>query len=125
MDIEAGLIPIVQAQFPTATVRTSTSNELADELPTIKLLDTGGSGDTYGMDAQGVEVDIFHNSKDNAATLAWQVYRWLMRSLPPVIDGVGVRSVADGSLPIETSYENPAVWRYTFNIRISTHDRSS
>lgn len=124
MDVEAEMVPVVQAAFTAAHVVTSTPNDLDTILPAIKLLDTGGRGDTLRLDRQGIEVDVFHTSKSNASSLAWDVYHWFMESLPLVLNSIGVRRVDDSSLPIETSYQNPAVWRYTFNVSINTHDRS-
>lgn len=126
MDIEAALVPVTRVRFALDVNRvlTSTPNNLQNILPVIKLLDTGGSGDEQALDHQGVEVDIYHNSKANASALAWEVYHWMMRSLPAKLGSAGVRRVVSGSLPIETSYENPGVWRYTFNVIVYTHDRS-
>lgn len=122
MDIEAAVVPVVQAAFPAPTrVLTSTPNDLETILPVIKLHDTGGSGDVQRMDRQGVEFDVFTATDDS--TLAWQVYRWCMEQMPDVLGKVGVLGVDDSTLPIETSYANPDVHRHTFNIVIRTHDR--
>lgn len=122
MDIEAGLVPVLQVAFP-ARVLTSTPNDLDSILPVIKLLDTGGSGDSQRMDRQGIEVDVFHDSKAHAAALVWDVYHWCMEQMPGALGAVGIRGVDGSTLPVETSYQNPAVWRYTFNVIIRTHDR--
>jgi hypothetical protein len=122
MDMEAALVPAMQAAF-TARVLTSTPDNLELVLPVIKLLDTGGTGDWQRFETTGVEVDIFHDSKADASALAWQAYRWFMEEMPPALGTVGVRRVNDSTLPVETSYQNPNVWRYTFNVTIETHDR--
>lgn len=123
MDIEAALVPAIQAVFPTARVLTSTPNNMDTLMPVIKLADSGGAGTTYGMNAQGLEVDIFQPTKADASALAWDVYHWLMEQIPVAFGNVGVLRVDDSTLPIETSYANPDVHRYSFHVIIHTHDR--
>lgn len=123
MDIEAALVPTLQAVNPTARVLTSTPNNLDAILPVIKVADTGGSGTMFRMDAQGVEIDVFAAAKGAAQDLAWSVYHWLMEQTPVAFGNIGVLRVDASSLPVETSYANPDVHRYSFHVIIHTHDR--
>lgn len=123
LDIEAALVPLVQAAFPAARVLTSTPNDLEAQLPMIKLVHTGGSGDWQGMNNFGIEVDVFHSTDALASPVAWNVYHWLMQQLPNVLGKVGVRRVDDNTLPLQTSYANPDVIRYSFGVTIHIHDR--
>lgn len=123
LDIETALVPLVQAAFPAARVLTSTPNDLETQLPMIKLVHTGGSGDWQGMNDFGIEVDVFHSTDALASPVAWNVYHWLMQQLPNVLGKVGVRRVDDNTLPLQTSYANPDVIRYSFGVTIHIHDR--
>lgn len=123
IDIESVLVPLVQAAFPAARTLTSTPNNMDTQLPMIKLAHTGGTGDWQGMGTLGVEFDVFHTTKPLASALAWQVYEWCMASMPNTFGNVGMRRVEDNTLPLETSYANPDVTRYSFGITIRIHDR--
>lgn len=128
MDIESTLVPIVQTAFPRGgsgpRVLTDTANDLEQNLPVIKVLHSGGAGDLLRLETFSVECDIYHTSKKAASDLAWSVYHWFMEQMPPALGHVGVRRVDSAMLPVQTSYANPDIWRYTFNVLIHTHDRS-
>lgn len=123
MDLESGLRPVVTAAFPGKRVLTATPNDLVSQMPVIKLLATGGSGAPFRFDTTGIEVDVYAESKPESSALAWDAYHWFMEQLPPKIGHVGIMRVESTTLPIQTSYENPDVSRYTFNVTIHTHDR--
>lgn len=123
MDVESGLQPVVSAAFPDSRVLTITPNDLEAQLPVIKLLATGGTGDQFRFEGMGVEVDTYASSKSAASQLCWAVYHWFMEQMPDVIGRVGVLRVDSVNLPVQTSYENPDIFRYTCNVRVNTHDR--
>lgn len=123
MDLESALQPVLSARFPGTRVVSTTPANLADVLPCLKLLTTGGIGNRWRVESTGFEVDAFAADRETASALAWDAYHFLMEDID-AIGQVGYLSATPTQTPINTPYDNQNIHRYTFNVTVTTHDRA-
>jgi hypothetical protein len=114
-DVEVAVLDLLAATFPNNG--TVTPADFTDVLPFVRVNRYGGTDDRI-TDAASVAVDVFSDHRSGARDGAEQV-RQLLLAGPHAVDGAVLDRVTTVSAPVEASWDNPAIRRWTATYRVT------
>jgi hypothetical protein len=123
VDIELELITRGTTRFPDAVVRDETDNNLLNELPTIQIQQIpGGDDDGLKLGRALVDIDVYHETRAEAITLAREVHAWVTEELRGSRSDSAVIGLTRAlTLPAPRPYENTALRRVGAPYEIFCH----
>lgn len=91
-------------------------------LPIVQVVRFGGSDDELTVDTPNIDVDVFHNDRASAFTLAEQIRSDIRLRLPGYsANGAVVTGVETISGPKWVPYDNTSLRRVSASYRVAIH----
>jgi hypothetical protein len=115
-DIETAIMDLLEDLVGTDSIGTSTTPDLGNLLPFIRVTRFGGADDRI-TDTARVDIDVFGATRPDAYPLA-ETVRQRMLAAPHTVNGVVIGTVTTDAAPTEVPWDDQLIRRWTASYQV-------